>query len=78
MSLSDALCKDTWVLGVEEQIDAEKLNKLRSTVPVTRVLLTGAIVAVDENWPPDTHAIWLYVKTLARDRAEGAVWLFAI
>ncbi len=59
--LGYALGKDAWVFGVKQQVNSEKLHEFGRAIPVTRVLLTLFVVAVDQHRSPITDTVFVDV-----------------
>ena len=78
MGLNDTLSKDTWVLSIEEQVDAGELNVLVSTVPITSEPLRLLDVVMDEDWLPVATAVGVAIETFAWNGHKGAVRLVSI
>lgn len=78
VGLSNTLCEDARVLRVEEQIDALEPHIVCGAVPLAGVALGLLVVAIDEDWPPGTQAVFVLEETLAWDWNKCAVLLLTI
>ena len=76
--LSDALGKNTRVFRVKLQVYAEELNKVSCSVPVTRVLFSFLVVAVDQHGFPSTESIVIDAKSFAWNGTEVPIRLLTI
>ena len=78
MCLNDSLGKDTWVLGIEEQVDPGQLDILGRAIPYTAELLSLIVVRVDQNRAPVATAVVVLAEALAWNGSEGAILLGAV
>lgn len=73
MSLNNPLGKDSGVLSIEEQVDSSQLDVLLSTVPVTDEFLCRNFIRANEDWAPETAAIFIFAETFTWNRLEGSI-----
>ena len=78
MRLDDSLGKDSWVLGIEEQVDPGQLDILGRAIPDTAELLSLTVVRADQNRAPEATAVVVLAEALAWNGSEGTILLGAV
>ena len=78
MRLNNSLGKDTWVLGIEKQVDPRQLDVLGCAIPDTTELLSLIVVRVDQNRAPVATAVVVLAEALAWNGSKGTILLGAV
>jgi hypothetical protein len=77
--LVDTLGKDTWIFGVEEQVNSGQLNSfLAFVVPVSNKLLLLFVILVDEDVLPGSSPVLVLAQTFTWDGEELAIFLSSV